>query len=186
MFILNTSERRYLMNKNKSIYISIPLLEHKRGIVREMFNQLCDNYKDLSYRFWMPNTTYYEEHLKDSDYFGIVLEGECWKDNISNLPVGCHKEYLKAKELGKRIFLIYKSSNGWYIYDTQLSNTTIEGIAGTTKSINRYIGIDNFRINENSNPCMEISLPLPSDHCHSKNNIVNETFDRRILLQYNK
>jgi len=173
------------MSKNKSIYISIPLLEHKRGIVREMINELIDNYKDLSYRFWLPNTTYYEEHLKNSDYFGILLEGQSWKNNISNLPVGCYKEYLRARELGKRIFLIYKSNNGWYIYDTELSNTTIEGIAGTTKSINKYIEIDNFCINQ-TNPCMEISLPLPSDHCHSKNDIVNETVDRRILLQYNK
>lgn len=182
MFILNTSERRYLMSKNKSIYISIPLLEHKRGIVKEMFNQLCDNYKNLSYRFWLPDTRYYDNHLKEADYFGIILPGQSWKGHISDLPVGCYKEYLKAKELGKRIFLIYKSSNGWYIYDTEFSNVIIEGIAGTTKSINRYIEIDNFGINEN--PCMEI--PLTPKESYLKNDIVNETIDRRILLQYNK
>jgi len=163
-----------------SAYISIPVaVKNRDGLLLDIIASLNKIESSLRCTAWKPGFTYEASLLLSSDVFIFVHQENRFKFNLQSLPCGVLREYFKAKELDKKIFLAYKTvSDGIKFYDIDETNDIVSGIVGSTSSLYNYL--ETKTTHESVNPCAEI--PLPEHSIELRKNVSNTSYDRRLLL----
>lgn len=109
--------------KIENIYLSCPV-SNDIGLLNQIVNDLdkVSQKYNVSLNFWKRTSYYNLEWISRCDIFVISLPNNKFRFNVKDLPIGCWKEYKKALELGKKIFVAYclKGDNSIQYY--QLSD----------------------------------------------------------------
>jgi hypothetical protein len=179
------------------IYFSIPVaIRDRDNVIDTMINDLAGLTKFSKAPFifdhWKPGWIYDKQSVAKADIFVFMHPNNKFKFNIATLPVGVLREYLLAKTLGKRIYLAYKTTDGYIrYYDFSEIDNIISGIAGTTHSLATFLETYIPQVQksvrrsamvpqESQNPCAEIPLPEHSIELHKS--VSDTSYDRRLLL----
>lgn len=107
-----------------SIYVSVPITVPSSQLNSAILELGCLGYQ---LKVWKRDERYNPDMLSDSDAVVFFANGWSW-----DMPSGCWAEYVRAKQLGKKVFLLYKTASGTYnLYECKNIEKTIVGIAGT-------------------------------------------------------
>jgi len=124
------------------IYYSLPaMLDSTSHIFNSTAKQLRTRFENVKCSKWQGGS--YNPNLLDNcDIFVFTTLNNKFKFYDEDLPSGVRKELRRAKELGKKIFLIYKVSDGDInFYEISFNKQTgfVDGIPGTSSYIYQFI-----------------------------------------------
>jgi len=83
------------------VYFSIPI-SFEWGKVVSIYQKYC---KTHLISFWKRGETYYPELLRDSDALVMFTLENTWKTSLTQMPIGCRREFLAALSMNKPVFL---------------------------------------------------------------------------------
>jgi hypothetical protein len=174
-----------------SIYLSVPVaISNRDGFLRDTMHSLKKINEDLSIEFWRPGFMY-KDHVSNTDVFVFTHPTNGFKFNKESLPSGVIREYERAKALGKKILLAYRTaSDGIKFYEIDDSNHFISGIVGTTNSL--FIHLDKLyqdskrevsKVTAETFDSLEAYDKATKEHSIDlRKNVQRASYDRRLLL----
>lgn len=123
------------------VYCSIPNQTHNRdGILMEVTNILCNFSKEhnhlepitLDYR--LGHLSFDSNDVSKADVVLLMHQNGKFDFDIDSLTNDSKKDYQLAKELGKKVFLLYRTRDGkLYTYAMNSGTQHLSGISGTTE-----------------------------------------------------
>jgi len=125
-----------LVKMQSKVYFSIPMEMHWDTACIIM-RQLVSTDKVIDY--WIRNSPYNENVLRNCDAFVIMLPKLAWSETIDKLPIGCRRELMLAIQLKKKIYITYKPhmADVASIYESHIAGGIIQGIPVTAGNIKR-------------------------------------------------
>lgn len=166
------------MNNIERVYIIAPLTTEWKEVLALKAKILIRPITEVS--FYNRGTRYTEESLRNADKVIIMLPNNKFSYRIDSLPMSSKAELESARNLGKKIYLGYRSSEGMNIYSIDFREDiskfqTIFGIGGTSFNFFRE------EREVTTNPCSEILLPTIESERPSVL-FKESTLNRRLLL----
>jgi hypothetical protein len=180
----------------RNVWISAPM-SLSMDTIAEFRKILARNF---SVSFWNRSGSWDYYSFAKADIVVVLLPELKFKGSIDDLPSGVKLEIQKAKDSGKHIYLGYKASTGYHIYNCDINRSYISGISGTADALihaeetrHMYetnedyftydVEFNNWMDLKIQNPCAEIALPK-SQKVTAKTTINPDfkEFDERLLL----
>lgn len=130
------------MEQIVKVYISVPMIVPMED-VRRVSSLIAEMGGKPDY--WIRNTTYTDNRLKEADAVVFILPNLVWSINSKSLTRGIHSELLEATRLQKSIFIVYDASQGGLgVYRAEGKKTLpngllLQGVAGTRNHLKDLI-----------------------------------------------
>lgn len=122
-----------------NIYISAPITVDWNDVLKVVYRVNSGGFS-TNITFFERNSQYSPTLVNNCDIFVFMTPNNTWKFNINTLPSGVRKEYDKAVELGKTIFMAYKVTDGMYnLYYVTRQGDTIQGTPSSSAFIWKVI-----------------------------------------------
>lgn len=134
-------ERLKLPKRNiASVYVSCPMSVSGNSFNDAIKAVLAAGCKDVKY--WKKGTSYaYKEYTKiieGVDAFLTILPNAKFKMSIDSMTTGCRKELDIAIKANIPVFILYKATGGWKVYNSTIDEDIIQGVAGSTRNFEEY------------------------------------------------
>lgn len=114
------------------IYISAPIATDWSTVMRFQ-DKLKQKFTDV--KVWDRESRYKQEDFDNAGHVVFILPDNKFKAEYHQLPVGLKAELSRAYATNKKVYVAYKSKDGYFIYDTRTNGKNIEGIGGTADRI---------------------------------------------------
>lgn len=97
--------------------------------------------------WWEKGTDYTEDKLREADIFVLMSEKHLFDYKLDDMTLGCRKELMIVKGLGKPLYMAYWKSNGElniyplvsrHLEDGRVLGQSGEYLRGVSKVINNY------------------------------------------------
>ena len=112
-------------------YLSLPIKDFKSSVQSLISRDLNKSFEVYSYIY-----PYMDRLVSDCKIFYICLPNNSFNMDFTtliNLSPGCYRELIRARNLGKKIKIIYKtkSDNVYKEYNAEISYKSISGISNS-------------------------------------------------------
>jgi len=129
------------------VYCSIPNQTHNRdGILGEVldiignFSTEHNHLEPITLDYRQGHLSFDPNHVNNAHVVLIMHQNTKFEFDIDSLSNDSKKDYQLAKELGKKVFLLYRTKDGrLHTYGISNGNQLISGIAGTTEWFKNHL-----------------------------------------------
>lgn len=160
-----------------TVYLSVPKAQFNQ-FKSNILPSLTAGYKgSVGFYLYDYNEIYSLARINECNAIALYLDGR-WNGNLNQLPPGCKAELTHALNLGKEVYIIYKSQQypEYRLYKAAIDGTLIKTLGGTVAEIKTFL-------EESGNPVIQEQPKTQIEESVTVHCADTQLLDKRILLR---